>query len=246
MSHYEEVVGMKNPYTILEIRQDATDNEIEQARKYQLMIQCGMDINKKNEDGEYIQEVINQAAKDLLDPEKRKEIDEKIIKSIDLPIPYDSSKQLPSQIILTKINYELITQVPQIKFIKKVFDKKTKGKKLYVVILENSSFQYAVEKLSSHDKYWLDEYFTGKTLSDKGFKDRECPWDKLEVFECDSILAIAYPAYQILPISVVKNGRVADSVLRAIYPIIQTSVQNMSKETSKLFEDYKVKSKGKI
>lgn len=232
---------MKNPYTILGIRQDATDNEIEQARKYQLMLQCGMDVNKQSEDGEYIQEVINQAAKDLLDSEKRKEIDEKISKSINFPIPYDSSKQLPSQIVLTKINYELITQVPQIRFIKKVFD--TKCKKLYLVILENSSFLYATEK-SANDKYYLSEYFTGRVVTG-GYVERNCPWDKLEIFECDSIPAIAYPSYQILPISVIKNERVTDSTLRAIYPVIQTSVQNMRKETSKLFEDYKVKSKDK-
>lgn len=72
MGYYEEVVVMQNPYTILGIGQDASNQEIEQARKYQLMMQCEMDPNKKNENGEYIQEVINQAAKDLLDSKKEK------------------------------------------------------------------------------------------------------------------------------------------------------------------------------
>lgn len=170
-----------------------------------------------------------------------------------LPTHYDSSKQLPSQIVLTKINYELIIQMPQIRFVRKVFDKKTKCKKLYIVVLENSSVLYAVEMIKKGDplanNYWLNEYFTDKTVSDEFESYKSscdiCPWNNLEVFECDGIPAIAFPSYQILPISVIKNGCVTDSTLRAIHPVIQVVVQNMRKEIFELFEEYKVK-KSKI
>jgi len=235
-----------NPYEILGIKQNATSEQIEEARKKQLKDQCGEDINKKNENGEYVSGLINRAASDLLDSVKRKEIDEKIGIVHSLPILYDSSNQLPSQVVLTQINHELITQMPQIQFSRRAFDKKTKCKKLYLVVLDNGSFLYTVEKIASSDKYWLHEYFTDRTVSDQGFEECKCPWDYLEVFECDGMLSIAYPAYQILPITLIKNRRVSDSTLRAIHPVIQEIVSNIRKETSKLFEEYKVKSKGKI
>ncbi len=199
----------------------------------------------KKLNGEYVSGLINQAASNLLDSVNRKELDEEMTQTKSVPIPYDSSKQLPSQIVLTKINHELMKQIPQIEFIKHVFDKKAKCKKLYLVVLENGSFLYAVEKEGSSDKYRLYEYFTDKCISYEGFVANNCPWDFLKVFECDGMLSIAYPAYQILPITLIKNERVRDSVLRTIHPVIQETVHNMREETSKLFEEYKLKSKGK-
>lgn len=134
--------------------------------------------------------------------------------------------------------------MPQVHIIRRAFDKKTTCKNLYLVVLDNGSFAYAVEgKVES--KYWLREYFTDRTLSDKAFEVGKCPWCYHEIFECDGMLSVAYPAYQILPITLIKNERISDSALRTIHPIIQEAVSNMREETSKLFEEYKVKSKGK-
>ena len=234
---------MKNPYMILGIRQDATNEQIEQARKYQLIFQCEANLNKKNEDGEYIQEVINQAADDLLNPEKRKEIDKEIGKIANFPVPYDSSFQSPSQIVLTKINHELIAQVPKIQLKRNIFEKKAKLGKFFLIILDNSSFLYAQEKIISN-RCLLYEYFTGRRAT-YGFELGKCPWDDFKVFLCDGIPAIAYPAYRIFPISIIKNERIPDSTLRAIHPVIHTTVHNMKEEISELFKEYKVKSKGK-
>ncbi len=234
---------MRNPYEILEIGKDATDEEIESARKYQLLVQCGNDVNKKDENGEYIQEVINEAAANLLNPEKRKEIDEKIGKGINYLVPYDSSLQLPSQIVLTKINHELVEQVPKIQLKRSTFEKKVKLSKFFLTVLENHSFIYTVEK-DDLKEYWLYEYFTDRDTSN-GFKSGKCPWDNFEVFTCDGILGIAYPAYRVFPISIIEKKRISDSTLRAIHPIIQKAVYNMGEEISELFEEYKVKNKGK-
>ena len=61
-----------NPYEILDISQNATDEQIEQARKHQLKVQCGENINKRNKDGYYVAALISQAASDLLDSVKKK------------------------------------------------------------------------------------------------------------------------------------------------------------------------------
>jgi len=235
------VVELKNPYQILEIEQNATNKQIELARKHQLKTKCGVDENRKNEEGEYLQEVINQAAEDLLNPEKRKEIDEKLNKKLDVPILRQSIDSVNAQIVITTINRELVEKMPQMKFEKRIFSKKVKCDHLFLIVLENSGCLFAREK-HSNDKWWLHEFFTDRFVTD-GFEAGDCPWDQFEVFECDGIPAIAYPSYQILPISIIRNQRVRENALRNTYPVIQNSVIQMESKISQLFEEAKVKTK---
>lgn len=72
---------MQNPYMLLGIRQSATSNEIREALKKQINLYCRHDESMKNADGEYLKEMFSKAAKSLLDPEKRKQIDADIAKN---------------------------------------------------------------------------------------------------------------------------------------------------------------------
>ncbi len=66
---------MTDPYTLLNIRQTATEQEIRQALKKQVELYCGREGNRKSSDGEYLHEMFREAAKKLLDPETRKKVD---------------------------------------------------------------------------------------------------------------------------------------------------------------------------
>lgn len=68
---------MNNPYVILGIKESATDSEIRMALKRQINTYCSMsNESKKNSDGDYLQQIFVQAARDLIDKNKRREIDE--------------------------------------------------------------------------------------------------------------------------------------------------------------------------
>lgn len=85
---------MNNPYTLLQIKQTANENEIREALKRQINLYCGREGNRKNNDNEYLHQIFRNAAKDLLDPEKRRKIDEEIAKENELHgvVPYNSSE----------------------------------------------------------------------------------------------------------------------------------------------------------
>lgn len=230
---------MKNPYIILEIKENATSEEIEQARKRQLKLQCGLDENKKNEEGEYLQEVINRAADDLLEPTRRKEIDESL--KTQLPVSYDSTYQPPASIILTKINQELIEKTSQITLEGQSQSKKIKCNELFIVAFNNYSWVYAKEKWILFGSY-LQEYFTKTDLTEL---ESYSPWTYGEVFKSRGLLATAYPAYQILPYSIIQDGEVTEDVLRTIHPIIQTVTNNNREILDRLFQEAEEKVKNK-
>lgn len=73
-----------NPYVLLQIKQTANENEIREALKKQIDLYCRREGNRKNNDGEYLHQIFRNAAKDLLDPEKRRKIDEEISKENEL------------------------------------------------------------------------------------------------------------------------------------------------------------------
>lgn len=227
---------MKNPYIILDINENATDEEIEIARKRQLKLQCSMDENRKDENGEYLSNVINQAANDLLNKERRKEIDEKLnSKSKNLPAISTTSCQYPSQVILTSINNQLMKPENKLVIKRSFFDRKIKCKNLFIGVLNNDDCIYLVEDYDKdEDDYYLREYFTRKSVT-VGFDISKCPWDKAKVFDVDGLLAFAYPAYQVLPNSIIRNGKVSDSILRSIYPILQEVLKNNIDELQQLF-----------
>lgn len=67
-----------NPYVVLGLKETATAEEIRRALKERVSKYCGRDNNGKNADGEYLQTIFLQSAKDLLDPSKRAKIDEEL------------------------------------------------------------------------------------------------------------------------------------------------------------------------
>lgn len=69
---------MNNPYTMLGVRQTATDSEIREALKQKIKLYCSGDESRKNSDGEYLREIFTNAAKSLLDKESRAKIDRDI------------------------------------------------------------------------------------------------------------------------------------------------------------------------
>lgn len=69
---------MNNPYTMLGVRQTATDSEIREALKQKIKLYCSGDESRKNSDGEYLREIFTNAAKSLLDKEARAKIDRDI------------------------------------------------------------------------------------------------------------------------------------------------------------------------
>ena len=69
---------MNNPYTMLGVRQTATDSEIKEALKQKIKLYCSRDESRKNSDGEYLREIFTNAAKSLLDKEARAKIDRDI------------------------------------------------------------------------------------------------------------------------------------------------------------------------
>lgn len=236
---------MNNPYEILNISSSATNEEIENARKRQLKLKCSIDENAKNEKGEYLSHVINEAADSLLDPDERRKIDEKLnIKSVP-SLRLDSNKQLPS-VILTSINDELIKNNDKIVIKKRFFGKKVECRNLYIGVLNSGSCIYLVEdyyyKGDNLEKYYhLREYFSKRSVTSINFKCNQCPWNQAKVFIVDGLLAVAFPVYQVLPNTIINNGKISEDTLRKIFPIIQDSVSKNYSCYQKLFEEEKNK-----
>lgn len=72
-----------NPYVLLQIKETANSSEIRKALKRQIDKYCGIDEsngNRKNSDGKYLREMFVEAARSLLDPKKRAEIDKELAK----------------------------------------------------------------------------------------------------------------------------------------------------------------------
>lgn len=228
---------MDNPYVVLNVHQSATNDEIEKARKTQLKEQCGIDQNIKNENGEYLSHVINQAADDLLNSEKRKEIDEKLSNK-NVPDLYRSPDNLLN-FVLTSINSEVMSRENKIKLNRFLFSRKIECNKLFIGVLNNGDCIYLIEDFwygGENEKRWyLYEYFSRRQVT-TGRKDQNCPWDKLEVFKVDGLLALAFPAYQVLPNSLMINGKISENALREILPIIQKSIKSNANQIQQLFE----------
>jgi len=235
---------MDNPYVVLNIHQSVTNDEIEKARKTQLKKQCGDDQNIKNEDGEYLSNIINQAADDLLNPEKRKEIDEKLSNK-NVPDIYRSPSKLLN-VVLTGINSEVMSSEHKIKLNRSIFDKKVRCNKLFVGVSGNIDCIYLIEDYYYNNevekRWYLREYFSKRSVT-YGFKCGDCPWDKLEVFNANGLLALAFPAYQVIPNSLMKNGKISENALREIFPIIQKSIKSNATQLTQLFEEEQEKVK---
>lgn len=236
---------MNNPYIILDINQDATDEEIEKARKRELKSKCSIDQNAKDENDEYLSDVINQAADNLLNKERRREIDEKLDSIKNVPAIYSFS-QPPSSIILTSISNEILKNKSKIDLKKIFFDKKVKCHSLYFGILSNNSCIFLKEEPDDEvdDEYYLCEYFTEKCVT-TNYKNDECPWDNSKVFDVDGLLAFAYPAYQVIPNELIKNGKISDTALRTILPILEEVLRNNIDEFNKLFSEEQQEKKKK-
>lgn len=70
---------MNNQYVILGVKETATDSEIRRALKKQVDLYCGgSNDSRKNADGEYLKEIFVKAARDLLSPVKRMQIDREL------------------------------------------------------------------------------------------------------------------------------------------------------------------------
>lgn len=229
---------MNNPYTILGINQNATNEEIEKARKEQLKLKCSIDQNAKDENGEYLSDVINKAADNLLNKERRKEIDERL-NNANLPAIYSSS-QLPQQVILTSINNELIEKQNKIVLKKSFFDKKVECKRLFIGVLSNNSCVFFIER--TDDDFYLNEYFTDKNVT-HSFKGYNRPWSFSKFFDVDGLLAFAYPAYQVIPNELIKNGKISENTLRSMLPILQEVLINNNDELDRLFKEEQEKVK---
>lgn len=235
---------MNNPYEILNISSSATNEEIENARKRQLKLKCSIDENAKNEKGEYLSHVINEAADRLLDPDVRRKIDEELNSKNVPSLTSDSDKLLPS-VMLTSINDELIKNNDKIIIKKKLFGKKVICKNLFIGILSNGSCIYLIEGTyyddNNHQTYYFKEYFTKRCIVSKTFEAGSCPWENAQIFEADGLLAIAFPVYQVLPNNIIYNGKVSEDTLRKIFPIIHDTVTKNSQYYQKLFEEEKNK-----
>lgn len=236
---------MNNPYEILNISESATNLEIENARRRQLKLKCSIDENLKDEKGEYLSDIINKAADSLLDPDERRKIDDELNSKNVPSLTSDSDKQLPS-VILTSINDELIKNNNKIIIKKKLFGKKVICKNLFIGILSSGVCIYLVEdyyyKGDNLEKYFhLREYFSKRSVTSVNFKGNQCPWNEAKVFIVDGLLAIAFPAYQVLPNMIINNGKISEDTLRKIFPIVQNSVAKNFQCYQKLFDEEKNK-----
>lgn len=236
---------MNNPYEILNISSNATNEEIENARKSGLKLNAFIDENAKDEKGEYLSDIINKAADSLLDPDERRKIDEELNSKNVPSLTSDSDKLLPS-VMLTSINDELIKNNDKIIIKKKLFEKKVICKNLFIGILSNGVCIYLVEDHyyegdNLEEYFHLREYFSKRSVTSVNFKSNQCPWNKAEVFIVDGLLAIAFPVYQVLPNNIIYNGKVSEDTLRKIFPIIHDTVTKNSQYYQKLFEEEKDK-----
>ena len=150
---------------------------------------------------------------------------------------------------ISKINEEFVRQIPPAKLTRKFFAKKVKCKDLFIVVSSDYNVVYATQNCDAEEKCYLSEYFT-KTYITWSYACDECPWDRAQVFDSLGLLAYAYPAYQLLPLSIIQDGKVTEEMLRVLHPIIKEAFCNQKEDLSKYFVEeqvnQKVKKKKKI
>lgn len=217
---------MYNPYVILNIKENATKEEIDEAYIRKLK-EYNQNENAKDNNGNYEIQKLKQAHDDLINEDNRKRIDEELKNNREdySLVPTDKKKNKSAKNVY--INNEYVnTKITLSK--KNIFDSKIKITKVYAILREDDYFTFASESYKygflTDSKYFkLFDMF----LKENIFAGRHSifasspfiPWHYPDtVFETNRHLkAIVYPATKFVPFDLIdKNGYVYENDLRSI------------------------------
>lgn len=240
-----------NPYALLQIKQTATDSEIREALKRQINIYCGKDENRKDGDGEYLKDLFIVAARQLLDPEKRKIVNASLAKDREKYAIKDYHREtkeqngkaeetvsifslneinlLDEENIIPLINKELVSKL------KNDNNNKFRGlkciggfKKLedsFAIFGADNSFIFADQKevyIEDGIKFYnLFESLTAARLGDYNYTAPFRPWGKGQTFKINGIESVAITASKFIPLNMIYRGRIATSDLKKVRIAIQ-------------------------
>ena len=217
---------MYNPYVILNIKENATIEEIDEAYIRKLK-EYNQNENAKDKNGNYEIQKLKQAHDDLINEDNRKRIDEGLKNNREdySLIPTDKTKNKQSRNVY--INNEYVnTKITLNK--KNIFSSKIKISKVYAVLTEDDYFTFTEEytkkpiasaiHVSGLFDMFLLEYVTKVKYSEYE-SSPYLPWhypDKI-IDTARHVSAITYPATKFVPFELIdRNGCVYKDDLRTI------------------------------
>lgn len=245
---------INNPYTILEIDESATEQEIKDATMVQIRKYCRKEENGADE--EYLKKIFFQAARKLLNPEKRAEIDaelrEERSKNELVPVITETS--------LVKMEGDevsIIVDEHKIKFFNtgillknlkldrsRFYERKIDLSNIRAIIGEDSSFmftyEYVVDSPNKDEEdawYGLENVFTGENCfgMDTIFSWEGRPYIDGQVFEVDGVKSISMMGSKFIPVDLIKNGRISISNLQKISSYMSNYFADNQQVTQAIF-----------
>lgn len=217
---------MYNPYVILNIKENATIEEIDEAYIRKLK-EYNQNENAKDKNGNYEIQKLKQAHDDLINEDYRKRIDEELKNNREdySLVPTDKKKNKSAKNVY--INNEYVNAKITLNK-KSIFDSKIKITKVYAVLTEDDYFTFASESYKygflTDSKYFkLFDMFLKENIFDGRHSifasSPFIPWHYPDtVFETNRHLkAIVYPATKFVPFELIdRNGCVYKDDLRNI------------------------------
>lgn len=145
-------------FDVLQVKEDATVEEIKESLRYHVEMFCGENGGKKNADGDYLADIYYEHYKRLMNKEERAKLIEKRRNKVNfsdiLLRPYENALVVPRTLeekehyIITSINKEIIERYSKNESktsfsLKKINFKKVSLKNTYVVVGQDCSLIFA-------------------------------------------------------------------------------------------------------
>ena len=240
---------MYNPYIILEIKENATIEEIDEAYVRKLK-EYNQNENAKDKNGNYEIQKLKQAHDDLINEDNRKRIDEELKNNREdyslVPTNIKNNKKAKDIYINNKYVNGKITLNK-----KNIFSKKIKISEVYAVLTEDDYFTFAKEYTKKpitsaiHESGLFDMFFL-YDIAKVRYSENEnpyLPWHypNKVINTTKHVSAITYPADKFVPYALIDKGCVYEkdliSIIRYVNEYlkhhkgeVEEEIRNMSNE----------------
>ncbi len=237
---------MINYYAMLEVKENATIEEIKEAYKKKLR---SIDENTKDVDGLYLIQKYKEAYSILSNPESKRIYDIELSTNREdyslIPVG-DNSKD---KIYMTCINNEIIHNL-KIRLDRNKSYKKVNAKCIYPIICNDYSFIFAeeyqaydniIEKIFSRpNPLYLRNLFTKQNLTFSHYKSY-LPWEEGFKFRMISgVYGICYPCAKFVPVDLIDDkGKIYLSDLKVLTNYIQDFCLKNKEEVDDTFSKTK-------
>ena len=239
---------MYNPYVILNVKENATNEEIDDAYVKRLK-EYNYDENAKDKNGNYEIQKLKQAHDDLINEDRRKEIDEELKNNREdySLVPTDKTKNKQSRNVY--INNEYVNG--RITLNKKnIFSKKIKISEVYAVLTEDDYFTFAKEynkkpiTSAIHETGLFDMFFLcdiAKIRYSEYENSPYLPWHypNQVIDTTKHVSAITYFADKFVPYALIDKGCVYKEDLISIIRYVNEYLKQHKGEIKEQIEEMK-------